>query len=811
MSLAILVLNQRNLGGETHMYIISNLIESIIKQPHELSISQFSSIKTIPVETTHLIIGGGISLDADFVNDVEKLITESNYKGKVLALSCELDSPELCREGKLDFIDFFMVRNRNDAKVLQKRFGLDLVSYQPDLLTLLDGYSDLKLEKYRSKSEKLAEKVALCVSRSAFKNDTEIDQMIIFIQVLTNFKVKVYLVSFDESDLLFNLGLENRLANNKRVYFVKPKSSDDRKKEIKNILETLSEVGLVICSEYSPHIYSAILNKPFISISDTKQTQKLLDDWKLNELKISAINLTSLIEKYAYIITNYMEIKVHLGNIAKLTNTTADLLEKYISEFGLPARQYEVQKSEVNKFINQLKTNIKVKYNIDNFRMTIGDNLKNRITEYILFQITRDPRPHYHCELSSKIFTSEFNFDEEIAPIYYSFVTKNAYEPLFRPTLSTNPSEISQKYNIDYIKQNSLDGYHRSGWSFIVNNLGLLHDKKSPIIMETYADKVFLWGRQLYQDVGLIPYVIPWIGFLHHTPNVSYSDNNLVRLIETPVFQQSLKHCKALIVFSDYLKQWLIANDITIPVVVLKHPTKKPFIGFEPDRYTANPNKKLIQIGAWLRNPYAIYEVKSPIQKMHLVGKDMFNQVKPDNLDLETHYYQVINQTQKPIPSPLSLVNWSMCRDPSVHTFMRYLNLYINDVLAPLNLSDEKKIAILENNQQSVTIKTQISDTRYDLLLSENLVFVNLVDASACNTIIECIVRNTPIIINRLPAVIEYLGVNYPLYYENLSQVPELITDEKIQCAYEYLSQLDKSALDITFFIKTLNSSLKSI
>ena len=67
----------------------------------------------------------------------------------------------------------------------------------------------------------------------------------------------------------------------------------------------------------------------------------------------------------------------------------------------------------------------------------------------------------------------------------------------------------------------------------------------------------------------------------------------------------------------------------------------------------------------------------------------------------------------------------------------------------------------------SVNIINKLSNQEYDNLLTENIVFINLIDASAVNTLIECMVRNTPIIINRHPVVVELLGENYPLYYDN--------------------------------------------
>ena len=90
----------------------------------------------------------------------------------------------------------------------------------------------------------------------------------------------------------------------------------------------------------------------------------------------------------------------------------------------------------------------------------------------------------------------------------------------------------------------------------------------------------------------------------------------------------------------------------------------------------------------------------------------------------------------------------------------------------------------------------------YDELLEKNIVFVDLIDASANNAILECIVRNTPIIVNKLEAVVEYLGEDYPLYFENLSDIPSLLEKDKIVEAHQYLCKLDKTELSIDYFCK---------
>jgi hypothetical protein len=100
-----------------------------------------------------------------------------------------------------------------------------------------------------------------------------------------------------------------------------------------------------------------------------------------------------------------------------------------------------------------------------------------------------------------------------------------------------------------------------------------------------------------------------------------------------------------------------------------------------------------------------------------------------------------------------------------------------------------------------------IDNATYDELLTQNIVFIWLYDAAAVNTIIECMVRNTPIIVNRLPATVEYLGAGYPLFCDDLGHAAALATDvNKIKAAYEYLVAKDKSFLNVDSFVNSFNN-----
>jgi len=109
--------------------------------------------------------------------------------------------------------------------------------------------------------------------------------------------------------------------------------------------------------------------------------------------------------------------------------------------------------------------------------------------------------------------------------------------------------------------------------------------------------------------------------------------------------------------------------------------------------------------------------------------------------------------------------------------------------------------------EKPVEIIEKLDDTAYDELLQTSIIFIKLIDASAVNTIIECIVRNTPILVNPLDAVIEYLGKDYPFYYNTLDEASKKANDPYlIRKTYFYLKKKDKTFLTIENFMDNLRN-----
>jgi uncharacterized protein YdbL (DUF1318 family) len=124
-------------------------------------------------------------------------------------------------------------------------------------------------------------------------------------------------------------------------------------------------------------------------------------------------------------------------------------------------------------------------------------------------------------------------------------------------------------------------------------------------------------------------------------------------------------------------------------------------------------------------------------------------------------------------------------------------------------------LADMSAKRDSVEEIARLRNSDYDALLSQNAVFLELVDASAVNTVMECIVRNTPIFVNRLPALEEVLGTDYPGFYGLLANDDDppamtIVSDiNSYKNAHLHLLRLaHKSRFDLDNFVRLIDDAI---
>jgi len=307
---------------------------------------------------------------------------------------------------------------------------------------------------------------------------------------------------------------------------------------------------------------------------------------------------------------------------------------------------------------------------------------------------------------------------------------------------------------------------HRCGWSYAIQSLQPLHNSDG-ILFDGYLENSFLW--QHYQPNQVKPpYTQPWVGVLHNPPDMPdwfYGEQSPQALFAKPEWQQSMAHCVGLFCMSNYHAQW-VRQHTDKPVSALVHPTEIPESLFDFDRFVENSEKKIVQLGWWLRKLTAIYQL--PIEPQNALGYEKIKLNPAFSLDSEAQLSKLVEKE-----------------------------------LAVEGITLDSRFSI---NTREVS---HLSNQTYDRLLSENIGFISLHSTSANNAVIECIARTTPLLVNPLPAVVEYLGKDYPMYFQTLTEAAEKAQDlGLIKATHQYLQTCEtRKKLSSEYFCRSFRES----
>jgi hypothetical protein len=443
-------------------------------------------------------------------------------------------------------------------------------------------------------------------------------------------------------------------------------------------------------------------------------------------------------------------------------------------------------------------------------KMTPPDQDFVKFAAILSFCITRSFNNSFTARLATDMQHNEFILFDAVLTLWNEHY--NALEPYVHEVQSIGYIPMRKlQINLDNDILSDFSEYHRSGWGYALDGLRHFEAKhflrEEKLTIDTYADRTFHWCEDMMLTNNYIPYTKPWVGFIHHTFDTTYSAYNVSALMEKTCFLSSLPKCHGLIALTQY-----VANDLRqslseighadIPVFVMQHPTEAIERKFTLTSFSNNPNKKILQIGAWLRDTYAIFKLglySNPLhlQKAALIGRGMSNYYKPlrfmDNIEDYLFSY--------PIDGDMTSISGNPVISGNLVTTSGNSNKYCIGLF--------NQIKSLDGTVELLDI---VSNEAYDQLLSENIVFLYLYDCSAVNTVLECIVRNTPLFVNRHPALEEVLGVDYPGFYDDMYQVGTYLSNmNKITEIYNYMMRMDKRSLTLEHFAQQFANILTTL
>uniref|UniRef100_A0A7S3ARS5 Uncharacterized protein n=1 Tax=Haptolina ericina TaxID=156174 RepID=A0A7S3ARS5_9EUKA len=314
-----------------------------------------------------------------------------------------------------------------------------------------------------------------------------------------------------------------------------------------------------------------------------------------------------------------------------------------------------------------------------------------------------------------------------------------------------------------------LEVEHRGGWRAVMHHairrdVLSVNNRGGQLMLIDCAEKWFVWGGQRPPwEEGVRE---PWVGMIHSTPNLPPTyprEETLQGLLGTPAFIASVPWCRLIIVFAEYLARELRLLLPSVSVKVMWHPfgmdAGDPYQLFSMASFEERRGKwEMVFLGQQYRRLSTLSRLQVPYRKVWLPGSSKDN-----------------NNT--------------------------FLIKHSRDEMAASPNLDSFRIAYMRDHNA------------YDWMLLHNIVVVDVWDAAANNAVVEAIGMTNPIHINKHPAIVEYLGSGYPLYFNDVGSLQALLNDEhtllqRTRLAHEYLVALPKSHFSLDHFASQLNQTV---
>lgn len=288
----------------------------------------------------------------------------------------------------------------------------------------------------------------------------------------------------------------------------------------------------------------------------------------------------------------------------------------------------------------------------------------------------------------------------------------------------------------------------RSGWAYAQRSLArLTHDDVGAVLLDTMIERNFARELELAIRERRIPYRQPWAGFVHaplDVPDWQDTSKSLAHISTLSAWRESMPHCRGLITLSHDLRDRVSEQVPGVPVLALHHPTERSDLTFDFESYLQH-GQPVVQVGWWLRRLASIHFLTLPSHRKHLLVP-----VGPGQM-------------------------------------ARFL-----DALE----AERSHSGAPPFGQWNANIIPRQENAQYDALLARSVVFLDLHSAVVNNAVIECIVRRTPVLISRLPGAVEYLGADYPFFFENLDEAAAKAADpDLVLAAHRFLAAKDISFL----------------
>lgn len=784
-----------------------------------------------------IVVGGGDVFNSYFHNKYYPIL--SKFSGMKIALSVGIPFQSMITKNNLHVFDHVFTRNQEEVRHLQRVVGSMKAHYLPDFVFGLNT-TGLHVDKN-------IDVVDCNTMRKKTCGVFLVNNMMNFPQILSNIIELLHSMSskYNFVFYLFNTSnnheenddnISNFVLNMLRTCYGVCFDNmlnyvDTTRYSCNDMLEQIVKLDLAVCMRYHAHVFCMLANVPFVSISNTKKTRSL----------IASANLDFC--QYKIVLdgngTPYFSNLFDMKNVATATLANLPLHRELMTKF-VKNSKFLLETNVVNNLIfSKLQTK---QEHVISFVNNYGCEDVDNAVRVVAKTATGCPDTKYNWGIADKLLSLPTNNTTS----YFSNFKISLIESL-KYLLGLSSKETNKETNkemeyqiasklpifIDIDEYESYRHVHRGGWYYAIEALQKAM-MEGGVYCDMYVDRTFHWASNYLEHTGRIPYTMPWCGFVHHTTDTTQSKYNVVELFKNKLFLQSLFNCKMLFVLSHILAEHIrvMLHNVGfehIKVVSLIHPNVSPPSVFNYNKFEYNAQPKIVQIGSWLRNYYSMYALdvdaincnpdnfgKFAFDKYILLGKNMNECKIPSKFNMK-----LLSETNL-LSANMNLAickKQSICYDEvpcrgellSIPRIVQHICSWIKNTEQCKYVFDSNSMTLYVEKQcvidtitkalKSVNFVEYLDNAEYDILLCNNVVFIDLIDAAACNVVNECILRNTPILINRFKATEEMLGCRYPLFFESLDDIPKLLTPLNIYSATIYLQKMDKIQYSVQSFV----------
>ncbi len=286
---------------------------------------------------------------------------------------------------------------------------------------------------------------------------------------------------------------------------------------------------------------------------------------------------------------------------------------------------------------------------------------------------------------------------------------------------------------------------HRHGWPYVVDHIRKL-ETGDGVVFDDFIEQTF--------NSPSIPHLLqtqPWTAMAHVPPDTMrvFSYRGLADYRSSVEGgEEAFDNLVGLCTMSHYMANRL-RQVCDVPVDVIHYPTDLDVRQFDIQSYLNQP--QLVHVG-WCRKNLLLLEHIPPNPHIH-------KKIYVKSLGLPEHKEREVRQ---------------YCSQQYHHR-----EVY----------KDVEYVAPIQQHEA------------YDALLEQSVVAVEFLDCAATTVVVEALARHVPILVNRHPALIEYLGEDYPMFFDDIQECTDLLHPDNIVRTHHYIQQMDKDFLCIDNFM----------